>query len=579
MDYRIEVYDTWNRRIASYDDVPLLEAVRTAPDQADTVRGVLPDGVRDLSHAYRVVVLIEGSVFCDARIHRVAPQWSDARKLILDRYVHFHEVIELEAETPALDGNSSVTRGYQNRTISSIVKDAINSANGLAHYLVNHTTYPDGANREYQKFLGRKLPANELGVGSITTGQWVGADRIDASGAYAKDGDTVAGLVVDGQPWPDLRLLMIDCEETSRNSHAWVRHPETAFWTDAEYNASGYKLCADAAKAALQDLITTKGISYIELNPHRDAQGAYDDRVDAYGRYVGLIFGGGECFNAALVEKDLADVYLYQDGRYHLPEMELKDFFSYCGANSDSIESVTTTLNQLDVSAGLFEVLAALAYAAGGAAWSVDADYAVRFSCPVRPDRVVFFDPVAHGVTLGSESRDIANAIYFDGNPLSSSLAQTYVRGPSIDEYGFHGRALSYFSISFAEDAGKLVNGLLDDLAYPEPIGAITFFQGDHALRVGDIVELRGNPLRRLERRLDGEWQNRFTGRLVARVKSVAHRFEGKHVTTTATFTSPFRSVDNPISFIVRSQPDAATLYEFRLDDAAVGLDLGYHLD
>jgi hypothetical protein len=162
---------------------------------------------------------------------------------------------------------------------------------------------------------------------------------------------------------------------------------------------------------------------------------------------------------------------------------------------------------------------------------------------------------------------------------MAPALAKIYTRDCSVDEYGYFERDLSFFSISFAADADKLAAGLLDDLAYPEVSGSITFFSGNAAVRVGDIIELRGSPIRRLSRRLEGEWRDHFVGRLVARVKSVAHRFEGKHVTTEAAFTSPFRSVENPLEFIVRTQPSAGALYAFRLDAPSVGLDLGYHLD
>jgi hypothetical protein len=103
--------------------------------------------------------------------------------------------------------------------------------------------------------------------------------------------------------------------------------------------------------------------------------------------------------------------------------------------------------------------------------------------------------------------------------------------------------------------------------------------RGTARFEVGDLVELRDVPLRRLEREVDGEWGGRFTGRLVGRVKSVTHRFTGKRVQTRIAFTSPLRSVTDPMNYIVRSQPRAGILYQFRLDDAAVGLDMGYHLD
>src|SRR5690606_41998302 len=63
------------------------------------------------------------------------------------------------------------------------------------------------------------------------------------------------------------------------------------------------------------------------------------DRVDAYGRYIGLVYGGGLCFNAAMVEQGLADVYLYEDGRYHDPAMRLKEYYSYRQPCGDSIET------------------------------------------------------------------------------------------------------------------------------------------------------------------------------------------------------------------------------------------------
>ncbi len=579
IDYRIEVYDTDGRRVAVYDDVPLLEAVRSMPDEADTIRGILPGHVTDLSHGYRIRVSIAGRRFCDAYVTRVAPQWTDTRKLILDKYVTFHEVVEFEAERPARDGNTSVSRSYGSRSIAAIVKSIVNSAPGPIHYSVDHEAYPDGAQREYAKLLARKTDENALEIGGISQGQWVGADRIDTSLAYAKDGDTITGLIVDGQAWPDVRLIMVDTEETSLNSHTVVRHPETASWTDEQYAASGYKLRAEAGKRALQDLMDTKGIDYIELNPHQDASGAYDDRVDVYGRYIALVYGGGECFNAALVELGLGDVYLWQDGKYHVPELELKDFYSYLGEHSDSIEETAAAFTQFDVAGGALEILTALAYAAGGYVWSIDPDLAVRFWKPDRGDRVVFFDPVAMGAGLGSDSSAIANIVYFAGNPVTGSLKKTYRRSSSIDAYGVAISHLDYYALSAEADADLLMNGLLDDLPYPEPCGFVQFYRGDTGLDAGDLVELRGAPLRRIERTVEGEWGGRFAGMHVGRVRRVAQRFSGKHVSTTVWFTSPLRSVGSPLSFMARSQEPATNLYQFRLDDAEVGLDMGYHLD
>ena len=579
MDYRIEIYDSCGRRIASYDEVPLLEVVRSFPSEPDRIRGILPGSVSDLSHGYQARVIIDGEVFCEADVTVVRPQWSDTRKLILDRYVMFHEVFEFEAERSSLDLNTAVSRGYTNRSVSSIVRSVINSAPGPIHYRVTHGAYPDGAQREYAKFLERKTSENELEIGGISEGQWVGASRINATGAYAKDGDTIAGLVVDGAAWPDVRFLMIDSEETTLNPHTHIRHPETVTWTEERYAASGYKLKGDAARQALQQLIDTKGIDYIELNPHRDSSGAFDDRVDAYGRYIGLVFGGGECFNAAQVERGHADVYLYEDGKYHVPEMELKDFYSYTGVHTDSVEDTTETLEGFDVTGGVLEVLTALAYVANGFVWTVEPYNSVHFCRAETPDRVVFFDAVRTGIGLGSDSGSLGNILYFKGNPVTSVLSKTYWRDASVEAYKEHIRRLSYFSISLEQDADKLAFGLLNDLAYPEPCGFIQFFQGNAAVRLGEIVEVRDGPLCRLERIVSGEWDDRFVGKLIGRACRVLHRFTGKHVSTTVWLTSPFRSVAEPLSFIVRSQESATSLYQFRLDEATVGLDMGYHLD
>ena len=577
--YRVEVVDTWGRRVAVHDEVPLLEAVRTAPDEADLVHGILPGHVEDLGHGYRVRVFVEDVLFCDAGVTRVEAQWSDSKKLILGRYVSFHEVVEFEAEVEACAGNTMVARGFTNRAIGTIVKGAINHALGPIHYWVDHAAYPDGAVREYGKFAGRKMAENELEVGGISTGQWVGADRIDATGAYAKDGDTIAGLVVDSVAWPDLRMMLIDTQEMSLNSHTSKLHPEVTDWTAEQYAASGYKARADAATTALAALMSGKGLDYIELNPHRDSDGAFDDRVDGYGRYVGLVYGGGECFNAAMVELGHADVYLWQDGAFLEPALELKDFFSYVGAQGDSVAAATETLAQLDVRGGVLEVLTALAYAAGGYVWSVDVDLGVSFAPAERPDCVAFYDPNRLWVSLGSRKLELGNVVYFTGNPLVSTLSKRYERWASVDEYDWEGTSLDYFSLSQEEDADKLAEGLLDDIAYPETQGFLEFYEGTASIGVGDIVEVRDGPVRRLERVVDGEWGNRFEGMHVGRVRRVVHRFSGRHVSTRAWLTSPLRSVSDPVSFMVRQQEAAETLYQFRLDDDTVGLDMGYHLD
>ncbi|MDZ4861561.1 MAG: hypothetical protein SGI88_21520 [Candidatus Hydrogenedentes bacterium] len=579
MNYRIDIHDTDGLRIASFDEVPLVETLRRGPDHADIVRGILPVGLSDLSEGYRVRVFVDEELFCDAPITEVVPQWSDSRKLILDQYVQFQKVIEFLAERENAPGNTKVSRGYSGAAISEIVKDLLNNALGPIHYTVAHNAYPDGAEREYLKFLSRKSPENELELSGIANGQWVGGARVDATAAFAKDGDTIAGLIVDGEPWPDVRMLMIDCEETSRNAHAIDRHPEVADWTDAKYDASGYKLRADAAKISLQALFDTHGIDYIELNPHRDFTGAFDGRIDDLGRYVGMVYGGGRCFNAAQVELGHADVYLFEDGQNHEASMALKEFYSYSGAHPDSIEDAPTALIAYDTAGGVLEEITALAYAAGGYVWSVDPHLALRFYNAQRPARVWFHDPVRMGVAFGSTSDGLANAVYFAGNPVSGAVSKTYARSESIAEYGIEDQALEHFGISREEDADKLVAGLLDDIAYPTRIVEITFFHGEAEARVGDLVEVRGAPLRRLERELASEWGGRFSGALVARVKEVAHRFSGNHVSTRVRLTSPMRSVDSPLAFMVRTQPSGSAVYQFRLDDDGVGLDGVHHLD
>ena len=579
MEYRIEVFDSYGRRTAVFDEVPLLDVVRGAPGQPDVIRGLLPEAISSLGPGCRVRATLGGQVFCEAVVESVSPQWSDTRKLILDQYVPFHEVVAFDARSDPEAFNRYVNRRYVNREVGFIVRDLIHHALGPVHFLVDHAGYPDGAEREYAKFLARKTAANELAPGNVLAGQWVGAPRLDASGAYAKDGDTVAGLMVDGTLWPDVRLMMIDTEETSRNTHAIKRHPEVAGWTDAQYEASAYRRKAEAAQAFLQELIDTRGIDFIELNPHRDAQGGFDDRVDAYGRYVGLAYGGGRCFNAALVEQGHADVYLYQDGRYLPPDLELKDYFSYTGGKCASIENTGVVVEEFNAAGGLLELLTALGYLAGGYVFSMDADGALRFRRAENLDRLVSFDPHRMGVQLGSNGRGVCNLLTLGGSPLSSLTPKTYVRSESADEYGLDARQLDYFAISTPADRDRLAEGLLEDLAYPEPTGAITFYPGEISWEPGALAEVRGAPLRRFERELDGEWGGRFSGRMIGRVREVRHRLSGKHVTTTVRLGSPMRSVENPLAFIIASQLTAAALSAFRLDDETVGLDMGYHLN
>ncbi|MEA3364486.1 MAG: hypothetical protein U9Q79_02505 [Candidatus Hydrogenedentes bacterium] len=578
MEYALEVYDRDGLRVAHFDQVPLMEATRTAPGEPDVIEGLLPEGIVALGPGYRIVVAIEDAPFCEAEVTWVGPQWSDTKKLILDRYVSFHEVIAFRAERDDGHWNTRVSRGYGSARLDAIAKDVISAAEGPVHYLVTHTGYPDGAQREYEKYLARKTQYNELEIGGIASGQWVETPRIDASAAYAKDGDTIAGLIVDGVPWPDLRLMMIDGEELSKNSHAVKRHPEIAGWTAQRYAASGYALAAEASRQALQSLIDTNFIEEIELNPHRGYDGEYDDRVDAYGRYIGIVYGGGECFNAAMIELGRADVYLYKDGKYHVPEMRLKEYFSYRETCENSIEAVATTFTAFEAGHGVFDLLTALAYA-GGCVWTMDASGAVRFRKADKCDHALLYDPVYLGMLLSWDGGDIVNAIHFEGNPILGPVKKTYMRGASADAFGYRGKEFRHFGIAHEADADLLVNGLLDDLAYPEAAGSITLHHGCNAVDVGDLVELRGAPVRRLDPALGDEWGGPFAGRIVRRVNRVAHRFSGRAVTTTLGCTSPLRSVENPLRCMTQHQGTEVSLYQFRLDDALVGFDSGYHLD
>jgi len=130
MRYEIILYDTWGRCIAVFDEVPLLDVIRATPDDADCIRGLLPADTPDLGHAYRVEVRLDGARVCEGRVELLRPCWSDAKKLILDRYVTFHELLEIEARSTVRAGNTRVARTCVQREISAAVKDVINAAPG-----------------------------------------------------------------------------------------------------------------------------------------------------------------------------------------------------------------------------------------------------------------------------------------------------------------------------------------------------------------------------------------------------------------------------------------------------------------
>jgi endonuclease YncB( thermonuclease family) len=509
----------------------------------------------------------------------VDPQWGERKKLVLDRFVNFRKIIEVAARRDYDATNALLNKAYTSKEISEIVKDAIESVTGEIHYLVDHDSYPDGAEREFAKFTDRLGWMTEFPVGSVESGEYVSGSRIDVSGAYAKDGDTIAGLVVDGEEWPDLRLMMIDTEEVSINAHTIKVHPEVATWTDEKYARSGYKFSADRATEALQNFIDTRSIQYIELNWHRDATGEFDNRVDAYGRYIGLAYGGGECFNAAMVELGHSGVYLYDDGACNPPEMKLKEYHSYVGLNTNSVETTNASFSDLDLHNGIYEVLTLLAYAAGGYVWSIDQNEAVAFREVVVPDRVIFYDPKRHAVSLRSDSGEVVNRIQLLGNPVGGQFEKSYTNTSSAEEFGLSNHILELFCVSREQDADAIVSGLLDDVAYPEQCGVLTFLDGDAAIAPGEVVEIRGEGIERVTRRVAGEYGDLFPDRHVFRVARKETLIRNNRVETRCYLAPVIRSVADPLRYIVRSQPSAETFFQFRLDDEAVGLDMGYHLD
>jgi endonuclease YncB( thermonuclease family) len=579
MRYSVEVFDRAGLRVGRFDEVPLLEVARAAPDGMDRIEGLLPVSLQRFGVGYTVRVSLEGLVAASATVTEARPAWGDTRRLILDRYVEFQELLSFTAERDYGPENRRVARSYKNQRVDAMVRDVINSALGPVHYTVAHGGYPDGAEREHAKFMVRQANTDALEIGGIETGQWVDSSRIDLTGAEAKDGDTISGLVVDGVAWPDLRLMMIDCEETSLNSHAINRHPEIVDWTTLQYSQSVYKRRADAAKARLQELLDTHGIDYIELNPHQDASGAYDDRVDAYGRYLGLVYGGGECFNAAMVEEGHADVYLYADGRYHVPELALKEFYSYTAAFEDSVEACSTLVGAFEARGGALEVLTALAALGDGYVFHVDNQGAVHFRRGDRVDHVVTLDPVRNGVELGHDLRSLVNLLRIQGDPMYGGVDDYHAEDDSIDAFGSAFRFFAYFALTQADDAERLGAGLLRDLAWPARAGRAVFHRGLAEIQVGELLEFRGEAIVERDAPLSGVWGEELGDRIVGRVNRVVHRIAGESVETRLDLTSPFRSVANPLSFITRSQDSLSAFFQFRLDDASIGVDTGFHLD
>ena len=82
-----------------------------------------------------------------------------------------------------------------------------------------------------------------------------------------------------------------------------------------------------------------------------------------------------------------------------------------------------------------------------------------------------------------------------------------------------------------------------------------------------------------ITRRVVGEYGGLFPDRQVFRVARKETLIRNERVETRCHLAPVIRSVSDPLGFIARSQPRAETFFQFRLDDAAVGLDMGFHLD
>lgn len=575
MEYWVEVWDPWGRRIAAFDEIPLLEAEVNAPDEADRISGLLPAACPELGPGYTVRVYIDGTQVCDAEVVETRPEWSDRRKLILERYVHFHETLAFEAVGSKARWNPAVVLESPLMRADALAKRLIQEAAGTVHYTVDHTAYPDGAAREMAKFLERALLDRALEVGGVVAGHWAGGARVDASGAYAKDGKTVAGLVVDGAAWPDVRLMMVDAEELTLNDAAKVRHPETADWTAARYAASGYAVRAQKTKDALDALLAAKGVDYVELNPHVDGSGAFDGRLDGEGRYAALVFGTGECLNAALIEQGFAGADL--ESLPLDPNLELKDFASYGGPSEDSIALGDAGFSWTQFDGPLHDVLTALAYGSGGYAWGLSPEGTVWMRPVETVDRVVFYDPVVVGVVLGAQSAGVVNVLGVRTNPDRSSVRVEDRREPSVLAFEEERCELDAFWLDARSDAERFARTLLDEAAYPATAGEVYWFHGAPDMRVGELVELRGAPIERLSLELEGEWGGRFAGKHVARVRRVTHRIAGQRLETTAVWTSPMRSVGDPVEAVRRAQAAEAAYRLLGLDGAA-SLDEAFEL-
>ena len=572
MNIRVELLDTLHQRIAVFNEAVSLEATRRVPDLADTLKCTVPH-VEGFGPGCTIDVYLDDTRWQRYETTRTQLRWDADFQPEYATRAPLRDVMLVEAQASKQAVNTRLRRAYVDVTLEEALVDVINRAPGPIHYLIDHDTYPDGATHEYAKFLERISPDNELELGGINEGQWVGADRIDASEAYAKDGDTISGVKVDGIAWPDVRLMLIDAEETTLNNHARKRHPETALWSSQRYANSGYKLSADRAKAFLQALLDTKGISHIELNPHRDSNGNFDDRVDAYGRYIGRVFGDGECFSAALVEQGLADVYLYEDGLYHVPEHRLKEFYSYTGAHTKSYPTLGETVHALDLDCGALEALTLLAYLCGGQAFSITPELEVAFRDATLFDHQYRYRADKMAVTSGFTNKGLVNTLAVTGNTIVAPGTVSVSCDESIDAYGSSGSRIDGKWLGSDDDKTQLAENLIHDLAYPSPAVTLTFFEGAPELLPGALVSVTGAPLARYARHLPDEWGDAFDENLVGRVVEVRHVLTGKEARTEASLAAPLRSVKAPLTLLRRIRSEGEPLFSLRLDEPMAGLE------
>ncbi len=170
MDYRVEVFDRAGLRVGLFRDVPLLEVTRTGPDRPDRVEGLLPVTLAQFGVGYRVDVYVDDRMAVSATVTTVRPAWGDVRRLIVDRYVDFQELLSFEAEQDGARWNGSVAVRFQHMRIDAMIRSALNRARGPVHYTVAHTAYPDGAQREYGKFDVRRAATDALPLGGLTAG-------------------------------------------------------------------------------------------------------------------------------------------------------------------------------------------------------------------------------------------------------------------------------------------------------------------------------------------------------------------------------------------------------------------------